>query len=105
MPSSSTKAPARERAPRADALASLAPADRPLFQSLRQWRAKPARQDGVPPYVILTNRELVAILTARPQTKTALQHIEGIGPGKVARYGDAILAQLVVALAKPQATS
>ena len=46
----------------------LKPADRPRFETLREWRATRARKDGVPPYIILTNRELAAIVAARPAT-------------------------------------
>ena len=78
----------------APSIARLSPPEQALFATLRQWRSTRARRDGVPPYVILTNRELIAVVRARPATPTALQAIEGIGPGKVKRYAADILMRL-----------
>jgi ATP-dependent DNA helicase RecQ len=75
-------------------LADLPEADRVLFGTLREWRAARARKDGVPPYVVFTNKELLAIVKARPQSPNALGSLEGIGPGKVERYGNALLGRL-----------
>ena len=36
----------------------LDPTARPLFQTLRDWRRERSKQDGVPPYVICTDRIL-----------------------------------------------
>lgn len=44
--------------------------------------------------MILTNRELLAILRKKPESHTALGHVEGIGKKKVERYGGEILAKL-----------
>ena len=65
--------------------------ERRQVNTLREWRAKTARAEGVPPYILLTNRELVRVVLARPTSPTALGHVEGIGPGKIKRYGAAIL--------------
>ena len=79
---------------RPDPTANLDEAGRALFNTVREWRAKTARAEGVPPYVILTNRELVRVVMALPESSTALGTVEGIGPGKVDRYGTAILKVL-----------
>lgn len=79
------------RAPPSDVTADLAPEERALFGTLREWRAARARKEGVPPYVLFTNRELVRIVKARPATPGALQALDGIGAGKVERYGKRIL--------------
>lgn len=75
-------------------LADLPESDRVLFGTLREWRAARARKDGVPPYVVFTNKELLAIIQAKPQAPNALGSLEGIGPGKVERYGEALLRRL-----------
>jgi ATP-dependent DNA helicase RecQ len=46
----------------------VAEADVPLFNTLRDWRAERSKRDGVPPYVICNNRQLAAIIAARPQS-------------------------------------
>lgn len=79
---------------RADPTRDLPPPQRELYANLRDWRAERARHDGVPAYVLFTNRELAAIVTARPATRSALLHVPGVGPGKVERYGAEILSRL-----------
>lgn len=79
----------RDGAP--DPCEGMSESERALFNHLREWRSKQARDDGVPPYLLLTNRQLVELVRRRPDSPTALGHIDGIGPGKVERYGAAIL--------------
>jgi ribonuclease D len=67
---------------------------RALFNHLREWRMRTSREEGVPPYVLFTNRELASIVRARPDSPTALGTIEGVGPGKVKRFGRGLLAAL-----------
>jgi ATP-dependent DNA helicase RecQ len=63
-----------------------------MEKSLRSWRLGVARQQGVPPYVILHDKTLLAIVTARPQSTDGLLDVPGMGPAKVEKYGTAILA-------------
>ncbi len=78
-----------------DPAARLDERGRTLFNSLREWRAAKAREEGVPPYVILTNRQLVAIIEKHPESPTALSEVEGVGPAKVQRHGADILRHFV----------
>ncbi|MCH9682708.1 MAG: HRDC domain-containing protein [Deltaproteobacteria bacterium] len=72
----------------------LDPEQRRLYDAIRTWRAERAHEDGVPRYVVLTNRNLTAVVRRRPQTLAALQGIPGIGRAKVERYGERLLALL-----------
>ncbi len=74
--------------------AALDEAQRQLFNRLREWRSATAKSEGVPPYVLLTNREAVRIILAAPDSLTTLGQLEGIGASKVTRYGHAILGCL-----------
>jgi superfamily II DNA helicase RecQ len=65
-----------------------------LFDRLRRWRSDKAHSEGAPPYVVLTNRQLVEIVRIRPHSRTALSEIHGLGDKKVARHGTEILAML-----------
>lgn len=65
--------------------------DWPIFNSLRDWRNDLARAEGVPPYVICTNRQLAEIAHRRPESLSKLSAIEGMGKTKLKRYGKAIL--------------
>ena len=66
----------------------------PAGERLRAWRLERAREDGVPPYVVFHDTVLHAIAAAQPRSLGELSEIPGIGPAKLERYGDAILAVL-----------
>ncbi|MGH2718848.1 MAG: HRDC domain-containing protein, partial [Actinomycetota bacterium] len=66
--------------------------DSPLMAALRQWRREEAGRRELPAYIIFHDKTLAAIAEARPQNKVALGRIAGIGPAKIAAYGDAVLA-------------
>jgi len=59
---------------------------------LRAWRLDEARRRGVAPFIILHDRTLLAIAAALPHTQEELLDVPGIGPGKQAEYGDAIIS-------------
>ena len=82
------------RGARPDPCEGLDEGQRRAFESLRAWRLDKAHRDGVPPYVVLTNKELGAIVRAAPDNLTALGHVDGIGKGKLERHGAEILATL-----------
>ncbi|MBV8480194.1 MAG: ATP-dependent DNA helicase UvrD2, partial [Actinobacteria bacterium] len=64
----------------------------PAAQRLREWRLERAREDGVPPYVVFHDSVLHAIADARPRSLGELSQIAGVGPAKLERYGDDVLA-------------
>ena len=66
--------------------------DPQLFEALRAWRLQVARAGGVPPYVVFHDNHLRAIAAALPQDLEALLAVKGVGAGKLAKYGDAVLA-------------
>jgi DNA helicase-2/ATP-dependent DNA helicase PcrA len=68
------------------------PADAHLVEALQLWRRDRARTDGVPAYVVAWDSMLIAIAEARPGSATALARVKGMGPAKLERYGDDILA-------------
>ncbi len=72
-------------------------ADEPLFDTalldaLKAWRRQRSAEDGVPAYVVATDATLAAVAERRPRTKVELLAVPGIGPAKVTKYGDEILA-------------
>ena len=79
-------------------------ADVPLFNALREWRAERARREGVPPYIIFTNKQLAALVRIRPGSLSRLGAIEGIGKAKVENYGQELLALLSRPRAGPDST-
>jgi len=73
----------------------IAASDRPLFEALRAWRAGAAKAQHVPPYVIFHDATLAEIAAARPGSRAALVRLSGVGEGKLARYGAAVLEVVV----------
>jgi ATP-dependent DNA helicase RecQ len=68
--------------------------DSELFEALRAHRMQVARDEGVPPYVVASDRTLRDLCLQRPRTREQLLSVYGIGPAKVERYGDGLLRVL-----------
>ena len=59
---------------------------------LRAWRTARARADAVPAYVVAHDALLAAIVEERPASPAALRRVKGMGPARLDRYGEEILA-------------
>jgi ATP-dependent DNA helicase RecQ len=64
----------------------------PLADGLRGFRRERAAADGVPPYVVFSDATLDELCARRPDGREALLAVPGMGPVKVERYGEEILA-------------
>ena len=62
-----------------------------LFQRLREVRKSIADQQGVPAYIVFSDKTLRTMAEARPSTPGELLAISGVGPMKLERYGAAFL--------------
>lgn len=67
-------------------------ADEGLVERLRHWRRERSREDGVPAFVVLHDATLQELAAAQPRTHAELAGIKGLGPAKLERYGDDLLA-------------
>jgi DNA helicase-2/ATP-dependent DNA helicase PcrA len=70
----------------------FADADPALVEALRKWRREVARDAGVPAYVVFGDETLRHIAAQRPASREGLARIPGLGPGRLDRYGAAVLA-------------
>ncbi len=59
---------------------------------MREWRTQRANADSVPAYVVLSNRQLDGVAAAMPADARELLACDGIGPARMEKYGDEILA-------------
>jgi len=65
--------------------------DTELFELLREKRRELAAGENVPPYIIFSDKTLMAIASTYPQSHESLIRIHGIGNNKLQKYGDAII--------------
>lgn len=84
--------PAPTPAVSATAYTEVAPEDRALFEALRNWRSRIAAESAMPAYLVLIDRSLVEIAARRPASVRELATVHGVGPTKIERYGDDLLA-------------
>jgi ATP-dependent DNA helicase RecQ len=79
---------ARSPRPEADVLSGE---EAVVFEALRAHRLGLARAQGVPPYVIASDRTLREMASLRPRTLRDLLQVHGIGQAKADRYGHGFL--------------
>ena len=68
--------------------------DEDLVERLRDWRLERSREDAVPAYVVLHDTTLRELAALRPRTRVELAGVKGLGPVKLERYADDLLAVL-----------
>jgi DNA helicase II / ATP-dependent DNA helicase PcrA len=80
----------------ADVAQKVAPSDRsPLSNALRAWRTERARADQVAPFIVFHDATIEAIAARRPRSIPELRRVPGIGPTKLERYGEELIAVIV----------
>ena len=89
--------PAEAGGKRVESRRSRAPAlpadsDAALFERLRETRLDLAREKGIPAYLVCHDRTLVEIAASKPASLEALSEIHGMGPARIASYGEPLLA-------------
>jgi ATP-dependent DNA helicase RecQ len=79
---------------RAEAPAYEGPVGDDLFQRLRELRKRLAAARRVPAYMIFNDATLVEMARRRPRTEDELRGVNGVGPKKLAEYGEAFLGAI-----------
>ena len=69
--------------------------DRALYDALRDHRARLAKQRDVPAYVIAPDRTLMEISIFRPRSFSELGAAHGMGPTRIASFGEGFLEVLL----------
>lgn len=62
-----------------------------LFEILRQVRTKIAREEGMPPYIIFSDKTLTDMVIKLPFNKDEMLFVTGVGENKFEKYGQAFL--------------
>ena len=86
------KAPVQKR--KAGIAGDLDSAGWQLFERLRALRLTIARQMGVPPYIVFTDKTLIDMCVKRPKNKSEMLEVSGVGESKYRRYGGSFLEEI-----------
>ncbi len=62
-----------------------------LFDRLRQLRTNLAREEGVPPYIIFSDKTLTDMCRKQPFSKQEMLKVTGVGEHKFDKYGQSFL--------------
>lgn len=65
--------------------------DTELFEALRKLRMQIAKEEKVPPYIIFSDKSLVHMCELKPETKSAMLEVSGVGEFKYKKYGERFL--------------
>ena len=90
--------PAAPRRGSGGALSELSGASAVRGERLRAWRAERAKRDQVPAFVVFSDKTLAALATIDAGTLSSpdsLLSVPGVGPTKLARYGEELLPVLL----------
>jgi ATP-dependent DNA helicase RecQ len=79
------------------------PPDADLFERLRELRLRLASEQGVPPYIVFSDRTLREMAQILPTTEAELALVTGVGSYKLTRYGGAFLDVIRTYLSERQA--
>lgn len=63
-----------------------------MFEKLRVLRTEIAREEGVPPYIVFSDKTLVHMCILKPATKEEMLSVTGVGEFKYEKYGSRFLA-------------
>lgn len=65
-----------------------------LFERLRSLRIKIAKEEGMPPYIIFSDKTLVDLCIRTPKSREEMLKVSGVGENKFQRYGQAFLEEI-----------
>lgn len=83
-----------KRKVRVDWKEKLAPEVFERFAKLRERRKKIAAEDGVPPYMVMTDAQMAEAAKPAALTPEVLRRIEGFGEMKMKKYGERLLVDV-----------
>lgn len=63
-----------------------------LFECLRTLRFEIAKEEKVPPYIVFSDKTLSHMCIVKPETRTEMLQVSGVGEFKYEKYGERFLA-------------
>lgn len=74
---------------------SLTKAGYELFEVLRQLRLTIAREEGMPPYIIFSDKTLIDMSIKVPCDRASMLSVSGVGEAKLEKYGDKFIEAVI----------
>ena len=68
--------------------AEFTEAEEQLFEILRGLRLEIAREEKVPPYIVFSDKTLTHMCILKPNTKSEMLSVTGVGEFKYEKYGE-----------------
>jgi len=65
-----------------------------IFEKLRELRLEISQKDGIPPYIVFSDKTLKELSVKQPTSKEEMLEVHGIGEVKFERYGEQFLELL-----------
>lgn len=65
-----------------------------LFEKLRQLRLVIAKEEGMPPYIIFSDKTLIDMCVKMPKDKREMLAVSGVGENKFKKYGQRFLEEI-----------
>lgn len=66
-----------------------------LFEKLRQLRLVIAKEEGMPPYIIFSDKTLIDMCAKLPRNKREMLNVSGVGENKFHKYGQRFMDEIV----------
>lgn len=88
-------APAKKKVRSTDGLTG---AGYKLFERLRQLRLTIAREEGMPPYIVFSDRTLIDMCAKLPGTEGEMLGVSGVGENKFRKYGKRFMEEIAAFL-------
>ena len=67
---------------------SLTKAGYELFETLRQLRLTIAREEGIPPYIVFSDKTMIDMSVKAPRDRSSMLGVSGVGEAKYEKYGE-----------------
>ena len=80
---------------RSKSAAMLTDAGYELFETLRKLRLSIAREEGMPPYIIFSDKTLVDMSIKAPTDKKTMLTVSGVGEAKYEKYGERFIESII----------
>ena len=67
-----------------------------LFERMKQLRLMIAREEGMPPYIVFSDKTLIDMCAKHPETEEEMLQVSGVGENKLRKYGKRFLDEIAV---------